>query len=58
LTCSNTSTSDIPRFAKLGIIASMQPTHCISDKKFCEKRIGPERAKGAYAGKVLQMPEQ
>ena len=45
--------SDIPRFAKLGIIASMQPTHCISDKKFCEKRIGPERAKGAYAWKSL-----
>ena len=45
--------SDIPRFAKLGVIASMQPTHCISDKKFCEKRIGPERAKGAYAWKSL-----
>ena len=45
--------SDIPRFAKLGVIASMQPTHCISDKKFCEKRIGSERAKGAYAWKSL-----
>jgi hypothetical protein len=45
--------SDIPRFARLGIIASMQPTHCISDKKFCEKRIGTERAKGAYAWKSL-----
>jgi predicted amidohydrolase YtcJ len=45
--------SDIPRFASLGVIASMQPTHCISDKKFCEKRIGPERAKGAYAWKTL-----
>ncbi len=45
--------SDIPRFAILGVIASMQPTHCISDKKFCEKRIGPERAKGAYAWKSL-----
>ena len=45
--------SDIPRFASLGVIASMQPTHCISDKKFCEKRIGPERAKGAYAWKSL-----
>ena len=32
----------------------MQPTHCISDKKFCEKRIGPERAKGAYAWKSLE----
>ncbi len=45
--------SDIPRFASLGVIASMQPTHCISDKKFCEKRIGAERAKGAYAWKSL-----
>ena len=44
---------DIPRFAKLGVIASMQPTHCISDKKFVIKRIGPERAKGAYAWKSL-----
>ena len=45
--------SDIPRFALLGVIASMQPTHCISDKKFCVKRIGSERAKGAYAWKSL-----
>ncbi|MBK7627500.1 MAG: amidohydrolase [Bacteroidales bacterium] len=45
--------TDIPRFAQLGVIASMQPTHCISDKKFCEKRIGSERAKGAYAWKSL-----
>ncbi|MCX6253066.1 MAG: amidohydrolase [Bacteroidia bacterium] len=45
--------SDIPRFAQLGVIASMQPTHCISDKKFCEKRIGAERATGAYAWKSL-----
>jgi predicted amidohydrolase YtcJ len=45
--------SDIPRFSELGVIASMQPTHCISDKKFCEKRIGSERAKGAYAWKSL-----
>jgi predicted amidohydrolase YtcJ len=45
--------TDIPRFAKLGVIASMQPTHCISDKKFCIKRIGPERTKGAYAWKSL-----
>jgi predicted amidohydrolase YtcJ len=45
--------SDIPRFAQLGVIASMQPTHCISDKKFCEKRIGSERTKGAYAWKSL-----
>jgi hypothetical protein len=45
--------SDIPRFAKLGVIASMQPTHCISDKKFVVKRVGEQRAKGAYAWKSL-----
>ena len=49
----NLQSSDIPRFAQLGVIPSMQPTHCISDKKFCEKRIGTERAKGAYAWKSL-----
>jgi predicted amidohydrolase YtcJ len=49
----NLQFSDIPRFAQLGVIASMQPTHCISDKRFCEKRIGTERAKGAYAWKSL-----
>ena len=46
--------SDIPRFAELGVIASMQPTHCISDKRFYEKRIGTERSKGAYAWKSLR----
>jgi hypothetical protein len=44
---------DIPRFAQLGVIASMQPTHCITDKRFAEKRIGLERCKGAYAWKSL-----
>jgi predicted amidohydrolase YtcJ len=44
---------DIPRFAQLGVIASMQPTHCITDKRFCEKRIGYERSKGAYAWRSL-----
>jgi len=44
---------DIPRFAELGVIASMQPTHCITDKRFCEKRIGKERSKYAYAWRSL-----
>jgi len=44
---------DIPRFAELGVVASMQPTHCITDKRFCEKRIGLERSKGAYAWRRL-----
>ena len=41
--------NDIPRFAKLAVVASMQPTHCITDKRFAEKRIGHQRCKGAYA---------
>jgi hypothetical protein len=41
--------SDIPRFAQLGVIPSMQPTHCISDKLFYEKRVGYERCRGTYA---------
>jgi predicted amidohydrolase YtcJ len=40
---------DIPRFVKLGVIASMQPTHATSDMPWAEARIGKERAKGAYA---------
>ena len=45
--------SDIPRFAQLGVIPSMQPTHCITDKRFYEKRIGLERCQGAYVWKSL-----
>lgn len=40
---------DVPRFAKLGIIASMQPTHATSDMPWAEKRVGVERARYAYA---------
>ncbi len=39
------SPSDIPRFAKLGVIASMQPSHAISDLFFAPRRLG-ERAVG------------
>jgi len=45
---------DIPRFAKLGIIASMQPTHATSDMPWAEKRVGPERIKGAYAWRSVK----
>ncbi|MBW6502600.1 MAG: amidohydrolase, partial [Bacteroidales bacterium] len=45
--------TDIPRFAQLGVIPSMQPTHCITDKRFYEKRVGIERCKGAYAWRSL-----
>jgi len=40
---------DIPRFAKLGVIASMQSTHATSDKNMAEDRIGPDRILGGYA---------
>ncbi len=45
--------SDIPRFAQLHVIASMQPYHCIDDGRWAEKRIGPERAKTTYAFRSL-----
>ncbi|MBT8067481.1 MAG: amidohydrolase [Gammaproteobacteria bacterium] len=45
--------SDIPRFAELGVIASMQATHATSDKNMAEDRIGPERILGAYAWRRL-----
>lgn len=40
---------DIEKFASLGIIPSMQPTHCTSDMYFVEDRVGAGRAEGAYA---------
>jgi|TARA_B100001146_G_scaffold91784_1_gene81255 predicted amidohydrolase YtcJ len=39
---------DIPRFAKLGVIASIQPTHCTSDMFMADSRLGPQRTPGAY----------
>jgi len=44
---------DIPRFSRLGMIASMQPIHCLMDMAFAEFRVGTERMKGAYAWKSL-----
>ena len=40
---------DIPRFVKLGIIPSMQPSHAIGDLFFAPSRLGVDRLKGAYA---------
>ena len=46
--------TDIPRFAELGVIASMQGIHCTSDALFAENRLGTERAReGAYAWRSL-----
>jgi predicted amidohydrolase YtcJ len=44
---------DIPRFGKLGVIASMQPYHAIDDGRWAEKVIGHERAKTTYAFRSL-----
>ena len=46
--------ADIPRFGRHGIIASMQPVHQTSDRLMAEKRLGPNRLKGAYAWKSIQ----
>jgi predicted amidohydrolase YtcJ len=43
------SPADLPRFARLGITASMQPSHAISDLFFAPARLGPNRLQGAYA---------
>jgi len=45
--------ADIPRFAALGVIASMQPYHAIDDGRWAEKVIGPQRAKTTYAFRSL-----
>jgi predicted amidohydrolase YtcJ len=41
--------ADIPRFAALGVVPSMQPTHCTSDMRWAGERLGPGRLEGAYA---------
>lgn len=45
--------SEIKRFGSQKVIASMQPYHCADDGRWCDKRIGPERAKGTYAFRSL-----
>ncbi len=40
---------DIPRLKRLGVIASMQPSHATSDMYWVDLRVGPERGKGLYA---------
>jgi len=41
--------ADFERFASLGVIASMQPSHLITDMAWAEQRLGPDRVKYAYA---------
>lgn len=40
---------DVARCARLGVIASMQPTHATSDGPWAERRLGPERVRWGYA---------
>jgi predicted amidohydrolase YtcJ len=49
----NPAPADIPRFAALGVIASMQPSHATSDMRWAEARVGPERVKTAYAWRTF-----
>lgn len=44
---------DIPRFAKLGVVASMQPYHKADDGRYAEKALGSERLQGSYAFRQL-----
>jgi len=46
--------ADFSRFARLQVIASMQPSHETSDMRWAEQRVGPARAKGAYAWATMQ----
>ena len=45
--------ADIPRFKELGIIASMQPNHLLTDMNWAEDRLGPQRAAYSYAWKAF-----
>ena len=47
------SSPDLPRFAAMGVTASMQPSHAIGDLYFAPARLGAARLKGAYAWKSL-----
>jgi predicted amidohydrolase YtcJ len=44
---------DLPRFAQLGVIPSMQASHQTSDMYWVGKRLGPTRTLGAYAWRSL-----
>lgn len=46
--------SDFARFRDLGVIASMQPSHAISDKRWAQDRLGEYRVQGAYAWHTMR----
>jgi predicted amidohydrolase YtcJ len=45
---------DFARFASLGVIASMQPSHLLDDERWAGDRLGPERSRGAYAWRTME----
>jgi predicted amidohydrolase YtcJ len=45
--------ADIPRFRQLGVIASMQPSHLLTDMNWAEARLGPKRAAYSYTWKAF-----
>jgi predicted amidohydrolase YtcJ len=45
---------DFARFGQLEIVASMQPSHLLDDERWASDRLGPERARGAYAWRTMQ----
>lgn len=45
---------DLPRLARLGVIASMEPPHAVEDKTWAQARLGPQRILGAYAWRSLR----
>jgi predicted amidohydrolase YtcJ len=47
------SEADLPLFAKLGVIASMQPRHATTDMRWAEERVGAARLDGAYAWRTI-----
>jgi hypothetical protein len=49
----HTAPEDLERFARLHVIASMQPYHAIDDGRWVEARIGHERARTSYAWRSL-----
>ncbi len=46
--------NDFKRFEELGVIASMQPSHAISDKRWAGERLGEYRVLGAYAWHLMK----
>jgi predicted amidohydrolase YtcJ len=45
---------DFARFAKMNVIASMQPSHLLNDERWAMDRIGPDRVLGAYAWHTME----